>query len=672
MVAAAAHEALSASSGAEPANLPPSVLDTPTSELLRRLELIDHPSTRRHAPGRLPRPRAGSRLRARRDPASTSPATTCAASTGTSPPASSQPHVRETIADRELETWVLVDLSASLDFGTADVPRSATSRSPPPRRSAFLTARTGNRIGAVDARRRGARDASRPAAAATTCTALLHRVVTAAQDRPRRRGRPRRRRCSRLSRHHERRGLAVVVSDFLDAGGWDRPAAGASPCATRCSPSRSSTRASSSCPTSGMIELVDPETGASASRSRPRSAEMRSRYAEAAADAARRHRPSHPRRRCRPPRAAHRPRLAARPRALRRLATRARSMRSRRVATMTFLAPLPTLAARRRRRARRRLRRAAAGAPQVRGAVHQPRPARRRSPRSDPVGVATSPAVVFLVRHHRARRSGFAQPARDERGARASGPRSSSPSTRRCRWRPPTSRPSRLEAAQAAAKRFLEHLPPKINVGLVSFNGNAAVEGAARPPTASSVARPSTTSSSARAPPSARPSSLSLDAIDAVPARRRGHAGPGPHRVDVATAPPTVGRPNDARRRPPSEADVPVSTIAFGTDERHHHDARGAATRSRCRSTRTALEDDRRTTPTARSTPRPARASSTQVYENIGSSVGFETEQREISTWFVGGALLLLIVSRRLQPALVPAACRSGRRLTGAPVRRRR
>ena len=30
------------------------------------------------------------------------------------------PHVRETIADRELETWVVADLSASLGFGTAD------------------------------------------------------------------------------------------------------------------------------------------------------------------------------------------------------------------------------------------------------------------------------------------------------------------------------------------------------------------------------------------------------------------------------------------------------------------------------------------------------------------------------------------------------------------------
>src|SRR6185437_12268228 len=29
------------------------------------------------------------------------------------------PHVRQTVADRELETWLAVDLSASLDFGTA-------------------------------------------------------------------------------------------------------------------------------------------------------------------------------------------------------------------------------------------------------------------------------------------------------------------------------------------------------------------------------------------------------------------------------------------------------------------------------------------------------------------------------------------------------------------------
>src|SRR3954452_6254503 len=29
------------------------------------------------------------------------------------------PHVRQTVADRELETWLVVDVSPSMDFGTA-------------------------------------------------------------------------------------------------------------------------------------------------------------------------------------------------------------------------------------------------------------------------------------------------------------------------------------------------------------------------------------------------------------------------------------------------------------------------------------------------------------------------------------------------------------------------
>src|SRR5690242_21105513 len=58
------------------------------------------------------------------------------------------PHVRQTVADRELETWLAVDLSASLDFGTAkylkqDLVIAAAAA------MAHLTVRGGNRIGAV-------------------------------------------------------------------------------------------------------------------------------------------------------------------------------------------------------------------------------------------------------------------------------------------------------------------------------------------------------------------------------------------------------------------------------------------------------------------------------------------------------------------------------------------
>src|ERR1700759_3749939 len=58
------------------------------------------------------------------------------------------PHVRQMIADRELETWLVVDVSASLDFGTTGCEKrdlavaAATAIT-------FLNSGGGNRIGAI-------------------------------------------------------------------------------------------------------------------------------------------------------------------------------------------------------------------------------------------------------------------------------------------------------------------------------------------------------------------------------------------------------------------------------------------------------------------------------------------------------------------------------------------
>lgn len=57
-------------------------------------------------------------------------------------------HVRESIADRELATWILLDRSPSLDFGTAacekrDLALAATAA------VGFITLRTGNRLGVI-------------------------------------------------------------------------------------------------------------------------------------------------------------------------------------------------------------------------------------------------------------------------------------------------------------------------------------------------------------------------------------------------------------------------------------------------------------------------------------------------------------------------------------------
>src|SRR6201997_481549 len=58
------------------------------------------------------------------------------------------PHVRQMIADRELETWMVVDMSASLDFGTTvcekrDLAVAAAAA------ITYLNSGGGNRIGAL-------------------------------------------------------------------------------------------------------------------------------------------------------------------------------------------------------------------------------------------------------------------------------------------------------------------------------------------------------------------------------------------------------------------------------------------------------------------------------------------------------------------------------------------
>ncbi len=188
-----------------------------------------------------------------------------------------EPYVRETIADRELETWVLADLSPSLDFGTAfcekrDLAVSAAAA------VGFLTARTGNRTGAVLVDPDGATTV--PARGGKDhLMALLHRLVSA----------PRAERgktdlaagLGRMAATTRRRGLAVVVSDFLGSDDWERPLA------------RLATRHETLCvevvdprelelPAVGVLALVDPRTGDlhEVQSSNPR---LRERYAAAAA-----------------------------------------------------------------------------------------------------------------------------------------------------------------------------------------------------------------------------------------------------------------------------------------------------------------------------------------------------------------------------------------------------
>jgi uncharacterized protein (DUF58 family) len=131
-----------------------------------------------------------------------------------------QPHVRESIADRELEAWLLIDLSASVDFGTArctkrDLAVVAAGS------VAFLTEGAGNRVGAHIVTADGV--TSVPARGGRAhVRALLHRVITT----PRRDGGGHAALgdgLARLARPSVKRGLAVVISDFLARDPWEAP-----------------------------------------------------------------------------------------------------------------------------------------------------------------------------------------------------------------------------------------------------------------------------------------------------------------------------------------------------------------------------------------------------------------------------------------------------------------
>ena len=189
------------------------------------------------------------------------------------------PYVRDSIADRELETWVLVDQSASLDFGTAqcekrDLVLNAVAA------VGFLSSRNGNRLGAMLLRPASAPVVVPARTGRMHLQAVLHRVITA----PRLEGAGPTDLATgiqRLGATMQRRGLAVVISDWLDPTPWQLPmrrlAVRHDVLAVEVIDPRELALADV-----GVLELVDPETGDryEVQTSDPR---LRERYAAAAA-----------------------------------------------------------------------------------------------------------------------------------------------------------------------------------------------------------------------------------------------------------------------------------------------------------------------------------------------------------------------------------------------------
>lgn len=131
-----------------------------------------------------------------------------------------EPHIRQTVADRELETWAAVDLSPSLDFGTAACDKRELAVAGLAAVTC-LTSGGGNRVGAVvDNGEQSARYPARGGRAHSH--ALLRRVAEMPRAQEGSRG-DLGELLESLRRPPRRRGLAVVISDFLGSTHWQRP-----------------------------------------------------------------------------------------------------------------------------------------------------------------------------------------------------------------------------------------------------------------------------------------------------------------------------------------------------------------------------------------------------------------------------------------------------------------
>lgn len=191
------------------------------------------------------------------------------------------PHVRTTIADRELETWLAIDLSPSLDFGTVGMLKRELAEGAVAA-FAYLAGRGGNRVGAV-VTEGGPAKAVPPRPGRGGARSLL-RTVTAF---PRGEGPgDLAELIDKTRRHARRRGLAIVVSDFLEdddhASDWSRELRRLAVrqqvlCVEVLDP------AELALPDVGVLDLMDPETGATV-EVQTGNARFRARYAEAAAE----------------------------------------------------------------------------------------------------------------------------------------------------------------------------------------------------------------------------------------------------------------------------------------------------------------------------------------------------------------------------------------------------
>ena len=198
-------------------------------------------------------------------------------------------------------------------------------------------------------------------------------------------------------------------------------------------------------------------------------------------------------------------------------------------------------------------------------------------------------------------------------------------------------KPDRFRAMQSAAKQFVDVLPGRINLGLVSFAGTATT---LVPPTTdrAQVANAIDHLDLAESTAIGEAIFTSLQAIENFQSTvESGDTKPPPARIVLLSdGTNTVGRPDTQAVDAAKAAGVPVSTIAFGTDYGTLNLDGETVPVPVDRQKLKQIADD-----TGGSYSQAATAAELQqVYADLGSQIGYTTEPQDVSPWFVRGGLL--------------------------------
>jgi len=209
--------------------------------------------------------------------------------------------------------------------------------------------------------------------------------------------------------------------------------------------------------------------------------------------------------------------------------------------------------------------------------------------------------------------------------------------------------PSRLAAAQEAARNFLTSMPAHTRVGLVAFDGDVRV---LAQPTEDHDAVAATLDQLRLGEGTAIGSAIRTS-LQAVQAAENNGATTSTTVAGAAAAPTativvlsdgetTVGVPNDTAAQEAAAAGVPVSTISFGTPNGVVNDPSGRPVAVPVNGPALARIADQTG---GQALTAQSAAELESVFAKLGAGVNRHPVTKEVGDWFAGGALTLLALA---------------------------